>query len=661
MTAAHTDEPVTIENEEVVKKTIIATMLTPGGALIMRKSGNICLEEPANSSVDEERISSRYLASLQQNACCEETKEFAEFCEKFEASLCDETGCESRGEMENKCEAANSELGTAEHVAMASLRKISRSSLDDLGNTDVSESFKISVGTVGAIFPGDDSTPVSETSDSIEVASCDEASFRSARDLSGDTCEIVQGTVNSPKDRKIQQESYQECWDLNNCTEIDLDTDDDEKTRADTKCNFASNVTLKEQIEEIEKSVMRNTENGRTGSGVPKQHVFEAVNSTLRNMSYVITRVPIEDKLEEIYDPEEDLSFHEAVRTGDVKSVAMLVARGVVKNLDEPDWNVSGDPPLLVAATNHCLPVLSALLSSGCDPAARSPRGETALHRAILNGGLANVLKFVEELLNHGCPPGVKEAGGGLTALHVFTRQLAYAQGSRSLHHNFQEAVKTLDLLAKAGPVNARDHQGRSALHILASSSVFDSNHRTEIEALIKRLLEAGADPALKNDRGETPLHECLECGALNTALLLMPHTPVDITSRYGETPLHIAARKNQLEMVARLLEHGEDPSLQDAGGNTPLHLASARGFHQIVSLLVTSPLAQLEKVNDEGLTSLQVAAESGFVNAVKLLLKAGADPSQTAHYCTTTFNHRHPDISILIDHELTRRRQLAA
>ncbi|KAG7204901.1 hypothetical protein KM043_005296 [Ampulex compressa] len=362
----------------------------------------------------------------------------------------------------------------------------------------------------------------------------------------------------------------------------------------------------------------------------------------------------------DVYDPEGELNFHEAVRAGDAKCVATLLAAGCVQNLDEPDWNVSGDPPLLVAATNHCFPVLSTLLSSGCDPAVRSPRGETALHRVILNGGPGNVLKFVSELLKYGCPPAVKEAGGGLTALHVLTRQLAHAQGSKNLHHNFEAALKTLDLLAKAGPINAKDHQGRSALHILASSTIFDNSHRTEIESLIEALLDADADPALKNDRGETPLHECLECGALNTAFLLIPHTPTGITSRYGETPLHIASRKNYADMVAKLLEHGEDPSVQDAGGNTPLHLASARGFHRTVSLLVTSPLAQLEKQNVEGLTALQVAAESGFINAVRLLLKAGADPSQTVHDYGTTL-HRHPDISVLIDHELSRRRQLAA
>lgn len=57
-------------------------------------------------------------------------------------------------------------------------------------------------------------------------------------------------------------------------------------------------------------------------------------------------------------DYEEISMFHEAVRSGDAKKVEELAAYGSINDLDEPDWNVSGDPPLLVAATNHYLPVL---------------------------------------------------------------------------------------------------------------------------------------------------------------------------------------------------------------------------------------------------------------------------------------------------------------
>lgn len=176
---------------------------------------------------------------------------------------------------------------------------------------------------------------------------------------------------------------------------------------------------------------------------------------------------------------------------------------------------------------------------------------------------------------------------------------------------------------------------------------------------MVKIFLDSGADPTLKNDRGETPLHEALEFGALNTADLLIAKTPIGLTSRYGESPLHIAAKKNHIELVDKLLKHGEDPSLENAEGNSPLHLASARGFHNVVSLILTSPLVGLEELNDDGLTPLQVAAESGFANTVKVLINAGADPS-AIYNSSSPIQRRHPDISVLIDDELTRRRQLA-
>lgn len=57
-------------------------------------------------------------------------------------------------------------------------------------------------------------------------------------------------------------------------------------------------------------------------------------------------------------DRQDDDSFYDAVRSGNAERVSMLIVSGRVQNLDEPDWNVSGDPPLLIAATNRCLPML---------------------------------------------------------------------------------------------------------------------------------------------------------------------------------------------------------------------------------------------------------------------------------------------------------------
>lgn len=58
------------------------------------------------------------------------------------------------------------------------------------------------------------------------------------------------------------------------------------------------------------------------------------------------------------YDPDDGEKFHKAVRNGDTDDVVELIENGLIQDLNEPDWNVSGDPPLLVAATNHHLSIL---------------------------------------------------------------------------------------------------------------------------------------------------------------------------------------------------------------------------------------------------------------------------------------------------------------
>lgn len=45
--------------------------------------------------------------------------------------------------------------------------------------------------------------------------------------------------------------------------------------------------------------------------------------------------------------------------------------------------------------------------------------------------------------------------------------------------------------------------------------------------------------------------------------------------AKNGHTPLHIAARKNQMETAATLLEYGALTNAESKAGFTPLHLAA--------------------------------------------------------------------------------------
>lgn len=55
-----------------------------------------------------------------------------------------------------------------------------------------------------------------------------------------------------------------------------------------------------------------------------------------------------------------------------------------------------------------------------------------------------------------------------------------------------------------------------------------------------------------------------------------------------GYTPLHIAAKQNQLEVAGCLLQHGANANAESLQGVTPLHLASQEGSPDMVALLIS-------------------------------------------------------------------------
>uniref|UniRef100_A0A161MAK4 Serine threonine-protein phosphatase 6 regulatory ankyrin repeat subunit a-like protein n=1 Tax=Triatoma infestans TaxID=30076 RepID=A0A161MAK4_TRIIF len=57
---------------------------------------------------------------------------------------------------------------------------------------------------------------------------------------------------------------------------------------------------------------------------------------------------------------------------------------------DEPQWEVDGNTPLLLAASQGFVDIIRTLFSYGCNINARTIHGETALHLSIV--GQKNVV-----------------------------------------------------------------------------------------------------------------------------------------------------------------------------------------------------------------------------------------------------------------------------
>ncbi len=113
------------------------------------------------------------------------------------------------------------------------------------------------------------------------------------------------------------------------------------------------------------------------------------------------------------------------------------------------------------------------------------------------------------------------------------------------------------------------DQAGRSALHYAAA----EDDAGTEV----RRLIEAGEDPALVDRSGWTPLHFAAASGrAKNVRLLLAAGAPVDATDEHGNTPLvrAVFAYESDDEVIRLLREAGADPTLQNYHGQSPVGLA---------------------------------------------------------------------------------------
>jgi ankyrin len=53
-------------------------------------------------------------------------------------------------------------------------------------------------------------------------------------------------------------------------------------------------------------------------------------------------------------------------------------------------------------------------------------------------------------------------------------------------------------------------------------------------------------------------------------------------------SPLHIAAKQNQIDIATALLEYGAEVNGQSRQGYTPIHLAADQGHTDMVALLIS-------------------------------------------------------------------------
>lgn len=127
-----------------------------------------------------------------------------------------------------------------------------------------------------------------------------------------------------------------------------------------------------------------------------------------------------------------------------------------------------------------------------------------------------------------------------------------------------------------------------------------------------------------KNEDIQTPLYAALEKGNLDVVRILLENgANVNLAIYYGITPLYFAVDTNNLEAVRLLLEKGAYANLARDSYYTPLYVAAKNGNTEIVRLLLEK--GAQASLTTKGHTPLFAAAQYGHLDVVRLLVDHGA------------------------------------
>ena len=140
------------------------------------------------------------------------------------------------------------------------------------------------------------------------------------------------------------------------------------------------------------------------------------------------------------------------------------------------------------------------------------------------------------------------------------------------------------------------------------------------ISGIVPALLQAGADPNIRDESGEAPLMMTVMWEPPELIQCLLDHKAnVNARGFAGSTPLMLAVPKDRDGSVKLLLEHGAEVNARMDDGMTPLMVAAGTGAVNNMRLLLLHH-ADIHPRDKQGLTALQWAQHNNEHRAVQLL-----------------------------------------
>jgi len=263
------------------------------------------------------------------------------------------------------------------------------------------------------------------------------------------------------------------------------------------------------------------------------------------------------------------------------------VALQLLKHGADP---VAGEfKPIHIAATYAQRRVLEALLESGADPNITDHKRRTPLHAALRGRRLSSY----DQRSDFGTPRKPQDQGPSERI----------------------EAVRLL--VAHGADVNAKDAEGRTALHSLGG--FFGSTLPQGLE-LLNLMIANGAELNSKDAEGQTPLHYAIQFFSPSRVVQeLMQHgADANALDNRGNTPLHFVGRRWKMIWLPY-----EKPWIEG-----PVGKASWEEKYKPILEVLVSQSTDIDRLNSEGFSPLQLAVRIKAMHTAEFLVENGADDS---------------------------------